>query len=246
MPVTASHAYVTLVMLGDKYVPGALALGWSLRRFRSNQTDLVVLITQDVSQQARGALAEVFDFVQLVDFIQARTLRNQGRRFQHMYQWEDMSFTKFQALSLTQYEKVLLLDADMVAVASPEELFSIRAPAGMCSAVKGPAEQLQWHSRILPAEMVARSVARGYGIKGCLYLVEPSAHDLQALKDTLAATPAYGNSREYCGPDERLISEYYAFGRDAKHAVPSSSPLDAPQGWTHIHEIVGFPIDCRE
>ncbi len=41
--------------------------------------------------------AQAFDTVQEVPFIRARTLRNQGRRFQHLYQWEDASFTKFQA-----------------------------------------------------------------------------------------------------------------------------------------------------
>ncbi len=49
---------------------------------------------------------------------------------------------------------MLLLDADMVAVSSPMELFSLQTPAGICSAVKGPDKQEQWHGRLLPARMV--------------------------------------------------------------------------------------------
>jgi hypothetical protein len=61
-------AWVTLVMKGDSYTPGALVVGHSLRRSQT-RAELVVMVTEDVSAIARAHLALVFDHV-----IDVRTL----------------------------------------------------------------------------------------------------------------------------------------------------------------------------
>lgn len=52
-------AFVTLVMCGDKYIPGALVLGWSLKQHASKNVELVVFVTPCVSANGKLALQEV-------------------------------------------------------------------------------------------------------------------------------------------------------------------------------------------
>ncbi len=88
---------------------------------------------------------------------------------------------------------------------------------------------------------VDQAIAQGYGMKGCLYLLTPSAADLAAMQATLASAPAYGNSREFCGPDERLISEHCAHGSLQQSQRLHPNPQNPSRGWTHVHEMWG----CR-
>ncbi len=58
-------AYVTLVMMGDSYIPGALVTAMSIRNVRTGVNDpaIVCMVTDDVSDDACTALEFVFDEV---------------------------------------------------------------------------------------------------------------------------------------------------------------------------------------
>lgn len=45
------------------------------------------------------------------------------KRFEYMYKWVHSCFTKFNAYQLTSYDRILLLDADMMALSSLDDLF---------------------------------------------------------------------------------------------------------------------------
>ena len=62
------NAWVTLVMLGDGYIPGALAMAASLR-FQKTKYDIICMITNDVSEIAKIELEKVFDSVRLVEYM---------------------------------------------------------------------------------------------------------------------------------------------------------------------------------
>eukprot|EP00743_Colponemidia_sp_Colp-15_P005427 GILK01005833.1.p1 GENE.GILK01005833.1~~GILK01005833.1.p1 ORF type:complete len:371 (+),score=47.31 GILK01005833.1:49-1161(+) len=212
---SSSNAFLTLVMVGDNYVCGALVLGWSLRKVNTT-AHLAVMVTNDVSAEGRAALETIFDSVIEVPYLEAEAIQRSGRRFEHMYRWLDKCFTKFNMFKLTQFDKVAFLDADMLAVANPDDLFQLDCPAGICSVVT---DDTKWHGKILPSSIVRRSMS-DYGIRGCLHLVHPNLYDYEAMMDKLAGG-TYGTRDKHIGPDERLITEYYL------------------SQWTHVHKQYG-------
>lgn len=139
-----SSAFVTLVMLGDFYVPGAVALGHSLRRMHPNlntkfsdistdecRIDLVVMVTPDVSSDARKHLETVFDHVVEIGYVYQET-RMATAKLEKLYNdWIRIAFTKWRCLELIQYEKILFLDCDMIVLQPIDHLFCLNAPAGV-------------------------------------------------------------------------------------------------------------------
>src|SRR5437870_4471464 len=66
---TCRYAYVSLLMLGDSYMPGLLTLAHSIRKMGS-KIDLVIMITDDVSQHARDLLLKIYTKIVKVPYIQ--------------------------------------------------------------------------------------------------------------------------------------------------------------------------------
>jgi hypothetical protein len=216
---------VTVVFLGDDYVAGALALAHSLR-MAGTRAELVVLVSADVSESARAHLRLLFDAVHEVPLLRGRAIHKEWKRFtqglqngQKMYDWIDYSFTKMHVLSLTQYDKVALLDADMLCQSPPDELWKVHAPAGVCSLLPddSPTGQELHHGQRLTMAQVGRSVERSYGIRGCLALLKPNRAHFELLQRVLEKYGGYGERRYFIGADEKLLTDLY---------------LDQ---WSHIH-----------
>lgn len=122
------YAIVTLVMNGNKYVPGAVALAHSARYY--SHAKLVCMVTDDVTD--RQQLQQAFDEVIQVERITVKGSPLKGKRAQEIYgSWIQDSPTKFQCMGLEQYDKVLFLDADTIIVNHIDDLFSLQTPAGM-------------------------------------------------------------------------------------------------------------------
>ena len=227
-------AFVTLVMLGDSYVAGALVLGQSLRS-RGTRASLVVLVSPCVSSGARSDLARLFDLVLEVPLLKARAVHQEWKKFTaagaapdggRMYGWIDYSFTKFHVLTLTQFHKVCLLDADMLCVAESSDagsgeggvdsVFALRAPAGVCSTILDARSNQAMHGRRLSPEQVAQSL-RSYGMRGCIYMLRPNQSHFELVASVLAKHGGYGLNALYVGADEKLMTDLYA------------------DQWTHMH-----------
>lgn len=209
-------AFATLVMLGDAYAPGALVLAHSLRA-AGTRASLVCLVTADVSPSARLDLALEFDEVIEVPLLSGQAIHREWKRYMKpaagqgkpMYQWIGHSFTKFGVLSLVQFDLVCLLDADMLCVAPPDEIFELRAPAGLCSTIEGIAHNNSMHGRRLSTSEVATACARSYGMRGCLYLLRPNPDHLALVRDVLRDHGGYGERRFHVGADEKMMSDLY-------------------------------------
>jgi len=124
------YAYVTFIMRNDNYVPGALVLAYSLKMITNE--DLVCLITDEVSVQARQALEQLFTHVISIPAIMIKSRVTGGR------QDRSSLLTRFQALRLgscgdlgCRYQKIILLDADILPFSEYDCLFDISAPAGI-------------------------------------------------------------------------------------------------------------------
>jgi len=228
----SSCAFVTLVMLGDAYIPGALVLASSLRA-AGTRAALVVLVSPDVSAAGRADLALLFDRVVEVPLLQGRAVHQEWKRYTKagaapgggkLYQWIDSAFTKVHVLGLTDYAKVCLLDADMLCVSRadgppqdhPDGLWALQAPAGICSTVADGRGNSALHGQRLSLAQVEQSLS-SYGMRGCLYLLGPSPAHLRLLQEVLSAHGGYGVNRHYIGADERMLTDLYA------------------DRWSHVH-----------
>ncbi|QED40618.1 P13 [Chrysodeixis includens nucleopolyhedrovirus] len=130
------YAYVTLVMLGDEYVKGAVVLAKSLL-LTNTRYDLVCMVTKDVSSVGVSLLHQYFNYVIPVDYITYNCPPMITKRQNQMYGgWINNAFTKWQCLTLKNYKKIVYLDADHVVVKNIDHLFFLPAPA-LCFADDG-------------------------------------------------------------------------------------------------------------
>ena len=116
-------------MRGDGYLPGALVLAYALKMQTTH--DCICLVTSDVSEMARQALGYVYDKVIQINEIHHKSGISQGR------QDRNVLMTRFEALrlgpdgGLADYDKIVLLDADVLPIWGYDDLFSLATPAGI-------------------------------------------------------------------------------------------------------------------
>lgn len=120
---TKRYAYVVTMFGGDGYVPGALTVARAFRRVGDhNSADIICMITRDVSREARKVLGYLFTHVVDIDYLTFNGAVNPvilKSKPHYAKVW-----TKFQALRLTEYEKICLIDADYLPVKSLLDVFS--------------------------------------------------------------------------------------------------------------------------
>jgi hypothetical protein len=123
-------AYVTLFLLNDSYLPGVLLLAGALRRQRT-QADLICIVTPQISETAREACRLLYTHVIELPLIKVKHSRARKR------QYLPLVFTKLHALRLGPdgdlgfaYDKIALLDADLLPIRHFDHLFTLPTPAG--------------------------------------------------------------------------------------------------------------------
>lgn len=112
------QAYVTLVT-NENYGTGALVLGHSLKETNTERKK-VVLITQNLSLVTKQRLLEVWD-----ELVEVEAIDSQDDIRLAILQRPELgvTFTKIQIWRLTQFEKVVFLDADTLVLKNVDELF---------------------------------------------------------------------------------------------------------------------------
>ena len=204
------YAFVTFLMLNDSYLPGVLLLAHGLRRQKS-QADLICMVTEEISRPARQALAHLYDFVIDVEKIYVPHKRVQKRPYLPYV------FTRLHALRLGSdgdlghaYEKIVLLDADLLPLRHYDHLFALSTPAGTINERKihvmewgddgnfiipdqrGAGRYLELasiftlivlHGKPIPAEITDRvaSDPTNTGVISSLLVLEPSLTEFQSI-----------------------------------------------------------------
>ena len=138
-------------MLNDNYLPGALVLSYGLLRQRL-ATPRICLVTEGVSPQARGSLAQLFDDVIDVEPIYVPHARRQERQDRPYF------FTRIHALRLGtdgglghRFERVVVLDADVLPLRNYGQLLDLEPPAGVLNERKSHLVQTDGAGRhVLP------------------------------------------------------------------------------------------------
>lgn len=181
------HAFVTLVMLGDDYVPGALVLAANIRQ-KGSKASLVVMVTADVSQRCRDFLRQLYDEVIEVPLIDADVPSNMKKGTKAKSRnWVSKIFTRLYALKLTQYEKVVLLDADLYCAKNPDSIFALQAPAAICAHFT--LEQAEEVKGQLYGRKGIDLAKQRFGIRGSCILLTPSAEDYERAMDMITHKP---------------------------------------------------------
>jgi len=112
------EAWVTLAT-NDNYAVGALTLAQSLKRVQTTK-NVVVMITQEVSENMKKVLEEVFDKVFVVDPLDSGDLANLTLLDRTEL---GITFTKLHCWTLIDYTKCVFLDADTLMIQNSDELF---------------------------------------------------------------------------------------------------------------------------
>lgn len=229
---TCKYAYVTLVMLGDTYIAGAIIVAYSVRKAGS-QADLVALVTYDVSEEGKNILRKFFTRVIEVDFIKVPNWRVKSQPHR---KYLELVFTKFHLFNLTQYEKVLLIDADAIVLAHPDHLFTLNAPAGSLIEYKDqlisydsrgnyvyPKDgELKWYKEMCKCcahgKKIDKSITdkvlkdhKNSGIAAGLWLLEPKEGELnRILKDVATGKSKWLVEQKYVWPEQQYLTGFYS------------------------------------
>ena len=207
-----SHfAYFTLVSASDN-LPGALLLGWSLKK-SNTVNDCVAMVVPDISNRDRNLLRKMYDRVIEVEAIKTcqtmRRLRYLGKDERAVY---SRRMTKCNVFKFIEYEKVLFVESSSYILRNIDELFELNAPAGISSLVDSQS-QSKFHGISLSKDHVTKSLQLSRGIRGHMLLLAPS---LSIYHFCLSHKGIY-NEMHFIQPDGEFLTKLFQ------------------AQWTHIH-----------
>lgn len=201
------YAYVTFVMRNDSFIPGALVLAHSIKKHQTAY-DLVCLITNSISSQGRLCLEQIYDKVVIIEEIYLEHSNSTGRCDRSVL------FTRLQCLRLgadgglgLDYDKIVVLDADILFLKNNDELFELETPAGIINEAKEhflPSNKLNstypcasnWytyyqdvcpHKSLIPKEITDRVWydSTNLGVNACLWVLSPSKKEFDKIMKSL-------------------------------------------------------------
>ncbi|KAI0445438.1 nucleotide-diphospho-sugar transferase [Xylaria telfairii] len=237
--------YATL-LLTDTYLPGALVLAHSLRDAGTTKK-LVALVTLDtVSAEAITELKSVYHYVIPVP----RILNTQPANLQLMNRTDlHSALTKVNLWNLTQFRKIVYIDADVVAYRAPDELFDIAHPFSAAPDIGWPdlfntgvmvltPNMGDYYAMMAMAErgisfdgadqgLINTHFRNNYNRISFAYNVTPSAH--------YQYIPAYRHFQSSINMVHFIGSDKPWFG--GRHASIGSSPFDEMTGrWWAVYD----------
>jgi alpha-N-acetylglucosamine transferase len=248
------NAWVTLLTQPD-YVVGVRTLRASLAASGSD-IPLVVMVTKGIDEQIRRLLRDDGCLVREVS-----PLRPAGgsvgsyanSRFAEVW-------TKLAAWGLTEFERVVFLDADMLVTKNMDELFSLHLPDGAIAACHAcrcnpnriasyppswtPANCFYTHLR--GSDHVLEPGATDDYLNGGFLVLSP---DGAVLADMVARLAAVDDLSRYPFAEQDFLNEFY---RDRWHPMPyvynalKTLPHQHPSVWDmasvkNIHYIIDKP-----
>lgn len=114
------NAYVSY-LCNDKFLEGVIALQKSLKRVHS-QFDLYCMVAEDVTEECRSNLKE--NGIQLINVEKIQVKRSDGIKDRYRENsW--MMFTKLNLWKLIQFQSIIYLDADVVALKNIDQVFGL-------------------------------------------------------------------------------------------------------------------------
>ena len=158
------YAYVVL-LTKIEYFPGALVLAESLCTL-GTEADLVILVSSNIPESIRMILRRFFSKI-----IQIKRVPN-----------IDEKYNKLQALTLTEYYKVIVIDIDTIVLKYPDYLFTLDTPAVYMNEGGGGGDG---------------GGGEGSGVYSGLYVLTPSISIYNKIMDTITNERGYKETINY-------------------------------------------------
>ncbi len=215
-PPTNDNAYVWFLIKGDRYVPGIITSIYSVKRFNPN-ADLVVMITDDVSEEARVKLLQYATHLFYVPYLSYPGKFRMQKKMKDKYAaWIDQAFTKWNMLALP-YKKAFLLDADVIARAPLDEIFDKPAPAGVFAEPMSAANSNKKTKKYSTADAIVTptdvesilATKDAFGAAASSILLEPNLSDYKLFISTMENFQPLSLVNE-TGADEQSITYFYS------------------------------------
>lgn len=180
------RAYVTAMSHGDGYAAGVEALGCSIRASGTSEP-MVVMATPDVSPRARARLVEQGWLIRDVE-----ELRNESCQTVPLFPRFVHSYVKLRAWQLTEFDKVVLLDADTLVLQNVDELFE------------------------RPEFAAAPDFLAPDHFNSGVMVLDPSNDTFQVMMERLPVTETYD------GGDQGFLNSYFAdwYSRPVSYRLP--------------------------
>ena len=233
--ISTKCAYATMVINNVEYLSGALTLAWSLMTCGS-KANRVIIIDSDINEQYGNLIKQTGLFTDILVIphkFKYRAIQKRWRRYEEsgIYDWIDTAFNKYYCFTLTQYQRVIMMDADQICLKNPDELFKLSCPAGICSLYSEKNDFLQnsKHGHKVSNSDVRKSYERNWGIRGSLFMIEPSSNTFNDIKQRLDYQQneygGIGDTKCFLGADEKFLTKYFMTNHGDSH----------DSHWTHIH-----------
>ncbi|KAI0123653.1 glycosyl transferase [Xylariales sp. AK1849] len=217
--------WATLITKLD-YLPGALTLDYSLK-CSNTLYPLVALYTDDFPEAGRRALHVRGISTQRVEYIQPAMHGDFASDLRFHETW-----TKLTAFGLVKYERVILLDSDMLVLRNMDELMDLEldkpdaegrqlhvfaaSHACVCNPLKRPHYPVRWipencaftpqHADPNKAQTEGPPARAGVGMpNGGLLVINPS----ESVYNTILAALTDPKTLEYGFPDQELLGEVF-------------------------------------
>jgi alpha-N-acetylglucosamine transferase len=122
------YAYVYLLMkstdLFEKYLVGTLVSAFALRN-QGVKNKIVIMLTKDIEEKYYKIIRKVFDKIYVVDYFLPDDKFMKGILFDR---WKYL-YTKINLFKLTQYKKIVFINANLLPIKNCDYLFNYDAPA---------------------------------------------------------------------------------------------------------------------
>ncbi len=228
-------AFVWLLMLGEDYLPGVIVSAHSFRMLKT-VFELVIMVTPDISAEAKKILADIFDLVVVVPYIEVKTKPLRTTRQSEIYNsWISKSYTKWNVLGLVNYDKVCLVDADIVILKNIDDIFELNAPASIFKSsytkLIDPYKNPKHGSKISKTQIWKGLTTPSFVVAAYMIVLPTSNIYLEGLIEMISKLQPYGFPECFYGHDEQSISHYLS-------CYENGPQLD----WTAINPVYGFNV----
>jgi alpha-N-acetylglucosamine transferase len=191
------YAYVTILYGDNIYFLGAIIMGYTLRKTRQDKfINTVIMITNDVPEKQREVLRYIYDRVILTDYIYPnKTIIEQyeDNRFKEV-------FTKLRCLELVEYDKIMLLDLDMLVINPLDNLFLLNPPVAVLRSKPMP------HGLQIPQNLIVKNNKLIGGINAGLMVLKPDINELKLILEDIQKPSIL----KYKNPEQDYLSFRYS------------------------------------
>lgn len=188
------NAYVAVMYGSNIYLTGALVLGYSLMKTATN-FDRIILVTPDTSTEYKSYLTHFYTHVIDIEYtmVSSNIFSEEATRFRNV-------FTKLECLALVQYQKIILLDLDMVIAKNIDHLFTLASPAACLKKFYVP------YGQKIPGHMICKNDKLVGSINAGLMLLKPDVDEWNAIKQDIGTDIQI---RKYKYPEQDYLSLRY-------------------------------------